>query len=61
MHYNTTGPEILNDIDVDVFVAGVGTGGTISGLFLKNIARFYRLLLNLKIHLLFQVGIPDLI
>jgi cysteine synthase A len=32
MHYKTTGPEILNDIDVDIFVAGVGTGGTVSGV-----------------------------
>ena len=32
MHYKTTGPEILSAIDVDVFVAGVGTGGTISGV-----------------------------
>ncbi|MEK9727948.1 MAG: cysteine synthase A [Candidatus Margulisiibacteriota bacterium] len=38
MHFNTTGPEILNDIDADVFVAGVGTGGTISGVssYLKS-------------------------
>ena len=33
IHFRTTGPEIYNDLDgkVDILVAGVGTGGTLSG------------------------------
>ena len=40
IHFRTTGPEIYNSLNkkVDVFVAGIGTGGTVSGVgkFLKQ-------------------------
>ena len=48
-HYKMLGPEIFDQLDgkVDAFVAGVGTGGTITGVgkFLKNKIRNFELIL----------------
>lgn len=47
-HFLTTGPEIYNDMnaDIDIFVAGAGTGGTVSGVgrYLKSKNRDIRII-----------------
>ncbi len=54
IHEKTTGPEIWDDTDgkVDVFVAGVGTGGTITG-----VSRFFK---NTKKHPLLSVAVEPI-
>lgn len=46
IHFKTTGPEIWEDMDgnIDVFVAGVGTGGTITG-----VSRYFKQEKNKKV------------
>lgn len=56
MHELTTGPELVEQFEgrtIDAFLAGVGTGGTLSGagkVLKENIQTFKSLPSNLKTH-----------